>query len=87
MSIFFVLYYALWGKNILLGLFCSCSGRIISVTFFLLEESDCSRLRTLPFPLVFGRDNFRREWYNSTVVWVKIIYLFVIRECYLVLTM
>ena len=35
-----------------------------------------------------GRDDFRREWYNSTYcVWVKIFYLFVIRGCYLVLTM
>ena len=34
-----------------------------------------------------GRDDFRKEWYNSTVVWVKIIYLFVIRGCYLLLTM
>ena len=34
-----------------------------------------------------GRDDFRREWYNSTLVWVKIFYLFVIRGCYLVLTM
>ena len=34
-----------------------------------------------------GRDDFRREWYKSTVVWVKIFYMFVIRGCYLVLTM
>ena len=34
-----------------------------------------------------GRDDFRREWYNSTVVWVKVFYLFVIGGCYLVLTM
>ena len=35
-----------------------------------------------------GRDDFRREWYNSTYcVWVKIFYLFVIRGCYLVLIM
>ena len=34
--------------------FVTCSGRVVSVTFFLLEESDCSRLGTLPFPLVFG---------------------------------
>ena len=33
--------------------FVTCSGRV-SVTFFLLEESDFSRLGTLPFPLVFG---------------------------------
>ena len=33
--------------------FVTCSGRVY-VTFFLLEESDCSRLGTLPFPLVFG---------------------------------
>ena len=31
----------------------TCSGRVVSVTFFPLEESDCSRLGTLPFPLVF----------------------------------
>ena len=24
--------------------FVTCSGRVVSVTFFLLEESDCSRL-------------------------------------------
>ena len=35
-----------------LVVFITCSGRV-SVTFFLLEESDCSRLETLPFPLVF----------------------------------
>ena len=34
--------------------FVTCSGRVVSVTFFVLEESDCSRLGTLPFPLVFG---------------------------------
>ena len=34
-----------------------------------------------------GRDDFRREWYNSTVVWVQIIYLLVIRGCYLLSTM
>ena len=33
--------------------FVTCSGRV-SVTFFLFENSDCSRLGTLLFPLVFG---------------------------------
>ena len=32
----------------------TCSGRVVSVTFFLLEESDCSRSETLPVLLVFG---------------------------------
>ena len=34
--------------------FVTCSGRVVYVTVSLLEESDCSRLGTLPFPLVFG---------------------------------
>ena len=54
MSNFFVLCYALWGKNILPGLFVNFSGRVVLCYLFLLEESDCSRLGTLPFPLVFG---------------------------------
>ena len=47
-----------------------------------------SRDMTVSFRVwLSGRDDFRREWYNSTVVWVKTIYLFVIRGCYLLLTM
>ena len=34
--------------------FVTCSGRVVSVTCFLLEERDCSRLGTFAFPLVFG---------------------------------
>ena len=52
--------------------FVTCSGRVVPVAF-------CVWLS--------GRDDFRREWYNSTVVWVKNKYLFVIGGCYLVLTM
>ena len=43
-------------KYMLPGIFVTCSGSVY-VTFFLLEESGCSRLVSLPFPLVFG---FRR---------------------------
>ena len=54
MSIFlyYVTHYRV--KIYYLVSFVTCSGREVSVTFFLLEESDCSRLETLPFPLVFG---------------------------------
>ena len=52
--------------------FVTCSGRVVPDTF-------CVWLS--------GRDDFRREWYKSTLVWVKIFYLFVIGGCYLVLTM
>ena len=34
--------------------FVTCSGRVVSVTFFLLEESDCSRLGASPLSLVVG---------------------------------
>ena len=34
--------------------FVTCSGRVVSVTFFLLEESDCSRLGASPMSLVVG---------------------------------
>ena len=34
-----------------------------------------------------GMDDFLREWYDSTVVWVQIFYLFVIHGRYLVFTM
>ena len=50
--------------------FVTCSGKVVSVTF-------CVWLL---------KNDFRREWYDSTVVWVQIFYLFVIGGCYLVLT-
>ena len=35
-----------------------------------------SRSMTVVFRVwLSGRDDFRREWYNSSIVWVKIIYL------------
>ena len=42
--------------------FVTCSGRVASVTFFLLEESDCSRLGASLSSLVvgFGKNDCRR---------------------------
>ena len=51
--VWFVLCYALLDEYMLPVSFVTCFGRVY-VTFFLLEESYCSRLGTLPFPLVFG---------------------------------
>ena len=70
--------------------FVICSGRVVSVTFFLLEESDCSRLGTLPFALVFVfRVGTISGGSGITVLLygLKICYMFVIRGCYVVLTM
>ena len=60
------------------------------ITVFLFPKSGdfASRDMTVSFRIgLSGRDGFRRDWYNSTVMWVKIIYLFVIRGCYLLFTM
>ena len=61
----------------------------ITVFLFLKSGDFASGDMTVSFRVWLpGRDDFRREWYNSTYcVWVKIFYLFVIRGCCLVLTM
>ena len=59
------------------------------ITVFLFPKSGefASRDMTVSFRVWLSeRDDFRRKWYNSTVVWVKIFYLFVIHGCYLVFT-
>ena len=67
-----------------------CYRYLIGKRVCYLCSRDClaSRGVTVSFRVwLSGRDDFRREWYNGTVVWVKIIYLFVIRGCYLLFTM
>ena len=60
----------------------------IAVFLFPKSGDFVSRDITVSFRVwLSGRDGFRREWYNSTGVWVKIMYLFVIRGCYLLFAM
>ena len=47
----------------------------ITVFLFLKSGDFASGDMTVSFRVwLSGRDDFRREWYNSTGVWVKIIY-------------
>ena len=90
--VFFSSYYVthyrvnvfLFSPCIAVFLFSPC----IAVFLFPKSGDFASGNMTVSFRVwLSGRDDFRREWYNSTVVWVKIIYSFVIRGCYLLFTM